>query len=247
MRCVAIRHEEFEDLGTLEPVLRRRGWEVAYVDSFRSAGVEAAAGDPDLLVILGGPMGVYEADRHSFLKQEIRLCAGRLRRDRPTLGICLGSQIIAAALGARVYPGALAEIGWYPVTLEKEAASDPPVACLAAESDMFLHWHGDTFDLPAGAVLLARSRRTRHQGFRFGANGYALQFHLEVAPESIRRWTAKLARQLEVTPGAQRAGEIEEGAVLHGAAMARQARAFLESWLDRLRPGDPEKLPPHPS
>jgi GMP synthase (glutamine-hydrolysing) len=234
MKCVAIRHEEFEDLGNLEPVLLRRGWEVGYVDASRAPHVAEMAGDPDLLVILGGPMGVYEADRHPFLKVEIDLAGDRLRRDRPTLGICLGSQIMAAALGARVFRGPRPEIGWYPIELECAAESDHVASRLASESTLFLHWHGDTFDLPAGSTPLARSHAYERQGFRHGANGYALQFHLEVVPEKIGLWTAGLAGQLASTPGAQSAGEIEAGARLYGPAMARQAGAFLEAWLDRL-------------
>jgi GMP synthase (glutamine-hydrolysing) len=234
VRCVALRHVRFEDLGTFGAVLESRGWDVEYVDSIRSGNIVRAVRDPELLVILGGPRGVEEADRHPFLKQEIALAADRLRRDRPILGICLGSQIMAAALGARVAPGPAQEIGWFPIELEPGARSDPSASLLTRESSMFLHWHGDTFDLPAGAVPLARSERYERQGFRFGSNGYALQFHPEVVPEKIRRWTSGLARQLARIPGAQSSEEIEAGARLHGPAMARQASAFLESWLDRI-------------
>jgi GMP synthase (glutamine-hydrolysing) len=235
MKCVAIRHVEFEDMGTFERVLRRRGWNVSYVDASRSSALAATAGDPDLLVILGGPMAVYEADRHPFLKQEIAVAADRLRRDRPILGICLGSQIMASALGGRVYAGPKKEIGWYPIELECDAEKDTAASCLAAESSMFLHWHGDTFELPRGAVPLARSRLYERQGFRYGNNGYAVQFHPEVVPERIHLWTEGHERLLATTPEAQSAEEIETGARIHGPAMASRASAFLESWLERIR------------
>ena len=235
MKCVAIRHVEFEDMGTFEPVLLRRGWSISYVDAFRTSAVADAAGDPDLLVILGGPMGAYEGDRYPFLTQEIALAADRLRRDRPILGICLGSQIMAASLGARVYAGPKKEIGWYPIELECDAEKDPAFSCLAAKSSMVLHWHGDTFELPPGAVPLARSRQYERQGFRYGRNGYAVQFHPEVVPERIHLWTEGHGRLLATTPEAQSAEEIETGARIHGPAMVRQASAFLDSWLDRIR------------
>jgi GMP synthase (glutamine-hydrolysing) len=234
LRCVAIRHVMFEDLGTFGKVLAGRGWEVAYIDSVVAGISPTEVGDPDLLVILGGPMAVYEQERHPFLRQEIALAEDRLRRGRPILGICLGSQIMAAALGARVFRGPGQEIGWFPIQLERGAEGDPAASRLASENPMFLHWHGDTFDLPAGAVPLARSHRYERQGFRHGKNGYALQFHAEVVPEKIRLWTTELARQLAETPGAQSAAEIETGARLHGPAMARQAAAFLECWLDQV-------------
>ena len=232
--CVALFHESFEDLGSLAEVLEARRWSVQLLDACATPALGRWVGDPELLVLLGGPMGVYEADRLPFLRAEIELARVRLRRDRPTLGICLGSQIMAAALGARVYPGPVQEIGWYPIELECDAETDPVAARIAAEDSCVLHWHGDTFDLPDGAIPLARSQRTQRQGFRYGRNGYALQFHPEVLPERITEWTRFHAAQLASTPGAQSAAEIEAGAQRHGPAMVRQARAFLSAWLDRI-------------
>ncbi|MCI0658420.1 MAG: gamma-glutamyl-gamma-aminobutyrate hydrolase family protein, partial [Acidobacteria bacterium] len=180
----------------------------------------------DLLVILGGPMGVYETGRYPFLQAEIDLASRRLRQDLPTLGICLGSQIMAAALGARVHRGPVKEIGWYPIEMECQAESDPAAARIASEDAMVLHWHGDTFDLPAGAIPLAHSRLYERQGFRMGRFGYALQFHLEVLPERIGEWTRAHAAQLANIPKAQSATEIEAGARRHGPAWSvRPARS----------------------
>src|SRR5262252_5432652 len=198
--CVALFHESFEDLGSLAAVLEARGWSIRLLNARATPDLAAAAGDPALLVVLGGPMGVYEADRHPFLLEEIEIARSRLQRDRPTLGICLGSQIMAAALGARVHPASAPEIGWHPIELEHAGAADPVASRIAAEDATVLHWHGDTFDLPAGAVPLARSRLTERQGFRWGRNGYALQFHPEVLPERIGEWTLFHARQLASTP-----------------------------------------------
>ena len=179
-------------------------------------------------------MGVYEADSYVFLREEIEVAARRLHSDRPTLGICLGSQVMAAALGARVRRGPQEEIGWYPIELERAAESDAVARCLTAEDSTVLHWHGDTFDLPPGVEALARSHRYERQGFRSGRFGYAIQFHVEVPAGRIRLWTQGSARELAGTAGVQSAAEIEAGAALHGPAMARQAAAFLRSYLDLL-------------
>ena len=230
--CIALFHEEFEDLGSFESVLKDRGWKIDLLDARTSGNVASVTEALDLLVILGGPMGVYESDRYPFLRAEIDLASRRLRQDLPTLGICLGSQIMAAALGARVHQGPVQEIGWYPIELECEAESDPVASRIASEDAMVLHWHGDTFDLPAGAIPLARSHLYERQGFRIGKFGYALQFHLEVPPERIGEWTRAHAAQLANTPRAQSAAQIEAGARRHGPAMVRQARSFLSAYLD---------------
>jgi GMP synthase (glutamine-hydrolysing) len=234
LKCVAIRHKQHEDLGTFEPVLIERGWEVAYLEAPRCRGLAAQVGDPDLVVILGGPMGVYEAPTYPFLREEIDVAAARLRSDRPTLGICLGSQVMAAALGARVVRGPQREIGWYPIELEGAAENDAAARCLIAEDSTVLHWHGDVFELPPGVTPLARSERTERQGFRSGRFGYALQFHLEVPVERIGMWTRGAAQELAAAAGVQSPAEIEAGAALHGPAMARQAAAFLRAYLDLL-------------
>jgi GMP synthase (glutamine-hydrolysing) len=230
--CVALFHEAFEDLGSFDSVLRDRGWEIRLLDATIAGNVASAGEGHDLLVILGGPMGVADSARYPFLQEEMNLASRRLSQDLPTLGICLGSQIMAAALGATVHRGPVQEIGWYPIELEGAAAIDPVASRLVFEDGVVLHWHGDTFDLPPGAIPLARSRLYERQGFRKGRFGYALQFHIEVLPERIEEWTRAHATQLANTPGAQTAAQIEAGARQHGPAMARQARSFLNAYLD---------------
>lgn len=181
MRCVAIRHVAFEDLGVWEAEIRAHGFEVVYLD----AGVDdlAAAADADLTVVLGGPIGVGDRAAYPVLDEEIAGIAARLEAGRPTIGVCLGAQLMAAALGAAVYPGQV-EIGWAPVDLVADAAAGP-LGHLAGAP--VLHWHGDTFDLPAGATALAATSATPHQAFTAGA-GLAVQFHPEVDGEAIERW-----------------------------------------------------------
>lgn len=179
----AIQHLAFEDLGVWEDVLYSLGLRVRYVE----AGVEdlsRALQHKGLTVILGGPIGVYEQQDYPFLAQEIALLQQRLAAGLPTLGICLGAQLIAHALGANVYAGPHKEIGWSRLSL-----ADVPHHPLQALHDVeVLHWHGDTFDLPQGATLLASSTHYPHQAFSVGQNILALQFHAEVASDALEKW-----------------------------------------------------------
>ncbi|MEE9276337.1 MAG: glutamine amidotransferase [bacterium] len=189
MSVAVFQHVEVERLGRLGDALERCGVEHRCFPFHRGAPVPAALDAlGDALVVLGGPMGVYEEASHPWLAAEIRIIGEALREDFPVYGLCLGCQLMARALGARVYPGeGKKEIGWFPIRLTEEAAGDP---LHAAEPDTFpvFQWHGDTFDLPAGAVRLASSERYPNQAFRFGRRGYAFQYHLEVGAGDIRTW-----------------------------------------------------------
>lgn len=179
----AIQHLAFEDLGALEDVFYQLGFRVRYFE----AGIDdlsKALQHKGLTIILGGPIGVYETDDYPFLQQEIDLLKVRLKENLPTLGICLGAQLIAHALGAKVYAGQQKEIGWSQLSI-----SDTANNLLAPLMDTpVLHWHGDTFDLPEQAELLASSEIYPHQAFSVGKNILALQFHLEVAADSLEKW-----------------------------------------------------------
>ena len=185
--AVALRHVAFEDLGLLSAVLDRAGWDVAFceaaIDDLGHASIENA----DLLIVLGGPIGVYEAEAYPFLTREIQLLERRLKQDRPTLGICLGAQLMARALGARVYAGDTKEIGWGKISLTEQGATSC-LAPLAEDGAHVLHWHGDTFDLPNGAMRLASNTHYENQAFAFGRNALALQFHLEADPRQLEEW-----------------------------------------------------------
>lgn len=179
----AIQHLAFEDLGAWEDVFYQLGLRVRYFE----AGIDdlrKAYEYKGLTIILGGPIGVYETEDYPFLQQEIDLLKVRLEKNLPTLGICLGAQLIAHALGAKVYAGHSKEIGWSKLTLP--VAENNPLQAL--ENIEVLHWHGDTFDLPEQAELLASSDLYPNQAFRVGQNILALQFHAEVASESLEKW-----------------------------------------------------------
>jgi GMP synthase (glutamine-hydrolysing) len=186
-KVLVFQHVPHEDLGRLNLLLRAPGFEVQTVEFWRPIAVPADLEGFAALIVMGGPMGVYEADKYPYLAAEIRLIEAALKRDLPLLGICLGSQLLASALGARVYPSGIKEIGWYDLTPTADAANDPLLHHLRSTEKVF-QWHGDTFDLPKGAVHLASSALCAHQAFRYGENAYALQFHLEVDAETIDDW-----------------------------------------------------------
>ncbi len=226
--CV-VRHVAFEDLGTFAPVLSAAGFDLSVMD----AGVDELF-EPivrsDLVVVLGGPIGVYEEDRYPFLSAERKALGQRLRDGLPTLGICLGAQLMAAALGARVYPGAHKEIGWAPVELTAAGTS----SCLSKlEGQPVLHWHGDTFDLPQGAERLASTALYPNQAFAIGSNALALQFHPELDARRFEQWLIGHAGELAaagVDVAAFRA-QVRQG----GAALRTAAVSLLGHWLERLR------------
>jgi GMP synthase (glutamine-hydrolysing) len=230
-RALALRHVAFEDLGSWEPVLTASGFTIDYAD----AGVtDFAALDPlapDLVIVLGGPIGAYEEAVYPFLTPELRLVERRLAAGLPLLGVCLGAQIIARALGARVHPGPALELGWTPLELT-EAGRASCIAPLAGEHTNMLHWHNDTFDLPGGATLLASTALTPHQVFSYGSSALAFQCHPEARLKGFERWLVG------------HTGELKAAGVdiptLRGAtarlapALETQAHASLSRWLDEL-------------
>ncbi len=187
MTLLAVRHERHEGLGLLEKIFEEEKVSFRYLDLFENPNLSVDLSQVSGLVVLGGAMGVYEADRYPFLAKEIEILRQSLRQNLPTLGICLGSQLLAAAGGARVYRGPRKEVGWFPIQMQPEAKKDPLLKHLPPETMVF-HWHGDTFDLPKGAKHLASSERYPHQAFQLGEKAWGLQFHLEITDGMIQDW-----------------------------------------------------------
>ena len=214
----AIQHLAFEDLGAWEDTFYQLGLRVRYFE----AGVDdltQAFEHTGLTVILGGPIGVYETEDYPFLHQEIDLLKVRLKHNLPTLGICLGAQLIAHALGAKVYAGHSKEIGWSKLSLA--SVENNPLKNL--ENLEVLHWHGDTFNLPTEAELLASSAVYPNQAFRIGSNILALQFHAEVEAERLEKWlighTCEL-RQANIDIAALRADNQQYAAALEAVSVS---------------------------
>jgi GMP synthase (glutamine-hydrolysing) len=227
---VAIRHVPFEDLDSFAAPLQMRGYSIAYreapVDDLAAPDLAAA----DLLVVLGGPIGAYEDALYPFLKAELALIERRLKDGRPVLGICLGAQLMARTLGARVYPGKK-ELGWAPLQLTTTGQRSPLRFIEPAMN--VLHWHGDTFDLPSGADHLAATERTPHQAFAFSRHALALQFHIEASAPGLERWYVGHALEIATTTGVSLAG-LRADAASCAPRLAPQAHAALNAWLDGL-------------
>jgi len=225
-RAIMIRHLAFEDAGILAPVLAARGYDASY----RDAGVDdlgdLALSAGDLLIVLGGPIGAYEEAKYPFLVDELRMIERALRQRVAILGVCLGAQLLARALGGRVYPGRAKEIGIAPITL----TADGQRSCLARLTDerRVLHWHGDTFDLPAGAVRLASTDITPNQAFALGPT-LGLQFHIEAEPAKFERWLIGHAGELAAA-GIDVAALRAQAARELPAIAAAGARA-MDAWL----------------
>jgi len=180
MAVLVLRHEPFEHLGHFAAVLEEN--RVAY--RYHELG-EPIAEEPNGLIVMGGPMSAN--DDLAGLRDELRLIERALRDEVPMLGICLGSQLIAKALGARVYRNTDLEIGWEPVWWTDAAKGDALFGGMASP-ETFFHWHGETFEVPGGAELLAYSEKCRHQAYRYGSRVYGIQFHPEITAEMIADW-----------------------------------------------------------
>jgi GMP synthase (glutamine-hydrolysing) len=192
--------------------------------------------DVDLVVAMGGPMGAYDEAEHPWLASEKQWIARAVRAGKPYLGVCLGAQLLAASLGAKVSTGPMPEVGVLPVTLTAEGRADPVFSALG-ESFPALQWHGDTFDVPAGGVHLGSSAAYRNQAFRFGAVAYAVQFHVEVTDQMLHEW-AHVPAYRESARHALGESGFESLASAFGSAsslMAASAITLFNGWLNHCR------------
>ena len=229
--AVVIRHVAFEDLGSLAIALRQKDYEINYIDVAPGSLNNLDPLAPDLLVVLGGPIGVYDESDYPFIADEIRILEQRLSIDLPTIGICLGAQLMARALGARVYAGQHKEIGWSPIQLS--GAGRHSALSYLLPDYMVLHWHGDTFDLPKGAVHLASSSKYKNQAFAWKEHGLALQFHPEVTARSLEHWFIGHAHEISSTPGIS-INELREDTANYARRLEIQGNKFWKVWLEKL-------------
>ncbi|MBZ0261905.1 MAG: glutamine amidotransferase [Hyphomicrobiales bacterium] len=228
--AVAIRHIHFEDLGSFEAVLTAAGYRVHYYDLSFYKLWTLNLPFADLLVVLGGPVGVYESDAYPFLAEERQILKARLAANLPTLGICLGAQQIAATLGAEVKPTGIKEIGFSKLSLT-DAGHSGPLRHL--EGVPVLHWHGDAFAIPKGAVNLAATPQCATQGFALGRNVLGLQFHAEVdACAGIESWLVGHAAELSDADIDPRA--LRDDAARVGPLLRETSRKMLTDWLQGL-------------
>lgn len=232
LTAIAIRHVSFEDLGSLKALIEEAGYRISYHDAGLDEFSDVDPIEPDLLVVLGGPIGAYEEAHYPFLTDEIRILGNRLAAGRPTLGICLGAQLIAMGLGARVCPGPKKEIGWAPIRLSDVGRRS--VIRHLSDGPLF-HWHGDTFDLPVDCDLLASTEVCRNQAFRKGSNLLALQFHPEVMLTGFERWLIGHACELSSQPSVS-CEELRTDTAKYAPGLQLRAGAMIKEWLRELKP-----------
>lgn len=238
--CV-LQHVQGETPGLIADALAQHAVEVKWVRPFRGERIPARLDRESGLVVMGGPMGVYEQHQHPFLRQEIALIEQTLGEAKPILGVCLGSQLLAATLGARVAPGPQKEIGWHPITLRPSAAEDRLWRGMPA-SFMGFHWHGDVFDLPRGTVRLAESELTAHQAFRYGQSAYGFLFHAEVKPPMVQGMVREFRGELEA---AGLVGEeILAAASQHLPALQEIGTTVFGRWAELVRDEAPPSSEP---
>lgn len=229
--CIAIRHLEFEDLGYWQETLQEAGFHVRHIDAPKATPGSIAKLDPDLLVVLGAPLGANDEADYPFLGEELALLRHRLERDLPTLGICLGAQLMARAAGAKVAEGHRAEIGWKPLRLT-ELAMQTPLAHL--DGVPVFHWHSDVFDLPEHCLPLASTDDCPNQAMIAGRNLLGVQFHPEVTAQGLETWYVGHYRALR-DPRAPGVQALREQAERHAPRLREAGERLLRDWLAGLQ------------
>jgi GMP synthase (glutamine-hydrolysing) len=234
-RILVLQHVASEPLGVLDPLLRASGLRIRYVNFAHHPHSHVDLTKYSGLVVLGGPMNVDQSARYPHLLHEIDVIRAALDREMPVLGICLGAQLLAAALGAHVHPNAVREIGWYPLTRSADAAADPLFSHLGYDAHVF-QWHAYTFTEPKGSVHLASTESCANQAFRYGEFAYGFQFHLEVDGALIERWLkhSELRHELEPLGGEAHAHKVQTETAQHLLASQARAKAVFGAFIDRL-------------
>ena len=222
-----LSHISFEDPGTLGDLLIEQGFHLRTLEPALPSVRLHSPGEPDLVVVLGGPIGVYEEDRYPHIPEEISFIGERLSLRKPIVGICLGAQLMARALGARVFPSGIREIGWKPLELTADGRKTP--LSLLGTGNPMLHWHGDTFDIPEGLTNLARTDAVPNQAFMVGHYGLALQFHPEIRTDDFERWL--LGHAFELATRKIDPSLLRRQTQIYGPELESRAGAFFSRWL----------------
>lgn len=226
--ALAIRHVAYEDLGSIEPVLKSAGYGISYLEAGQDPLPDALL-DTDLLIVLGGPISANDTGVYPFLLDLQTALRDRLQLARPILGICLGAQLIAAALGARVYPGTEKEIGWSSLTLTDAGQA----SCLRHLHGIpVLHWHGETYELPQNAIHLAATDICRQQAFAIGNHVLGLQFHIEVTAAGLERWY--IGHAVELAHAGIDINKLRRDSQIHAPVLQSAAEICMKEWLSAL-------------
>jgi GMP synthase (glutamine-hydrolysing) len=233
--ALAIRHVHYENCGTLEDVLHERGFGVRYVEAGLEPLNDIGLSAVDILISLGGPiatpMAAHDPARHPWIKDELKLIERAITHRKPTLGICFGAQLVARALGARVYPAPSAELGWKPLLLTEEGKGTSMSQLAPETAASLLHWHADSFDLPEGATLLASTPGVPHQIFQWGDRVIGFQCHPEFRATDIESWLIGHAFELAGPVGAAEQ-VLRRDTARFAPGLARRARGAFGDWLN---------------
>ena len=230
-RLDVIRHTAIDDLGSFRSVLLERGYQIRLLEPFADDLSGIDPNEADVTIVLGGAIGVNDAASYPFLSDEIRFIETRLKSGKPILGACLGGQLMAAALGARVYKVREVEVGYLPVDLTEEGRRSP-LSALAHNNYRIMHWHGDAFDLPQGTTRLASTALTPNQAFSMGPNVLGLQFHMEACPRTVGGWTVAYTGDIE--RGKISLADLRAAIAREGKAAGEAGAKTLAKWLDGL-------------
>lgn len=227
----ALYHSPTETVGLMEPILKKLKFPFKEVHLYDGEGLPRDTSDLEGLIVMGGPMNVDEIRAYPFLLPEVQLIEKALQEKKPVLGICLGAQLIAKALGSKVYPNKEKELGWHPIHTTEQAADDSLFKAFPSKTNV-LHWHGDTFDLPKEAVHLAYSDRCKNQAFKWGSNVYALQYHLEVTPPMLKQWCASKDGICDIKAAGESSEKIQKETPAAHHALQPLAEKFFHSYLN---------------
>ncbi len=226
---VAIRHVPFEGLGSFAAVLSEHGYKLRYMEAATDNLSPLVLDPPEILIVLGGPIGAYELKSYPFLALEQEIIRKRMSEELPTLGVCLGAQLLAAAAGAHVYPGDRKELGWGSLDLTTRGEA----SCLAPlDGVQVLHWHEDTFTMPEGALRLASTSACRNQAFQLGCS-LGLQFHPEVTARGLEAWFVGHATEISATDGVS-VESLRADTELYASELEVAGPKCLEFWLDEV-------------